>query len=70
MVKKCAEIATRVQMSKRLEQVMDEIFRQRGTICLLDDFMQDFVDCLDFMDYFKAVWYPRIGWLLFLPYPI
>ena len=37
---------------------------------MFEKFMEDFVDCLDFMDYFKAIWYPRIGPWIFTLVPL
>ncbi|KAF3444330.1 hypothetical protein FNV43_RR14020 [Rhamnella rubrinervis] len=61
LVKKCMENDMRVEISRRLGQIVDKICRGQGTINLFEDFMEDFVDESDFMDYFKATWYPRIG---------
>ncbi|KAL7233858.1 hypothetical protein ACSBR1_017462 [Camellia fascicularis] len=38
----------------------DGLVRQ-GTTSVEDIFMEDFIDGADFMDYFKAIWNPRIG---------
>jgi len=48
-------------MSKRLGEAMSEICIGQGTVKLFDEFMKDFVDNSEFLEYFKAVWYPRIG---------
>ncbi|KAM1061224.1 hypothetical protein FF1_025736 [Malus domestica] len=48
-------------MSRRLHQAVDNISQQRGTKRLFEDFIEDFLDESDFMDYFKATWHPRIG---------
>ncbi|PRQ35778.1 putative Zinc finger, SWIM-type [Rosa chinensis] len=61
LVKKCLEDETRATISRRLHQAVDNICQQRGTDGLFADFMEDFVDASDFVDYFKATWYPRIG---------
>ncbi|XP_024928442.3 uncharacterized protein LOC107417124 [Ziziphus jujuba] len=61
LVKKCMENDMRVEISKRLGEIVDSICRGQGTIRLFEDLMEDFVDESDFMDYFKATWYPRIG---------
>lgn len=54
----------RAAISRRLHQAVDNICREQGTDGLFVDFMEDFVDASDFVDYFKATWYPRIGWSL------
>ncbi|KAF7825997.1 uncharacterized protein G2W53_017161 [Senna tora] len=61
IVKMCSETAMQAEISRRLGQIVDEICRAQGTMSLFEDFMEDFVDEYDFMDYFKATWYPRIG---------
>ncbi|GJR10882.1 zinc ion binding protein [Tanacetum coccineum] len=37
------------------------ISKGRETVESFDSLMEHFVECKDFMDYFKAIWYPRIG---------
>ncbi|XVF33584.1 hypothetical protein REPUB_Repub17cG0180700 [Reevesia pubescens] len=61
LLKRCSETEMRVEISRRLELAVDDICRGCGNFDLFDKFMEDFVDCLEFMDYFKAIWYPRIG---------
>ena len=51
-----------VEISIRLGQIVDKVCRHQGTMSLFEDFMDDFIDESDFMDYFKATWYPKIGW--------
>lgn len=65
LIKRCPESETRAQISRRLGQSVYNICSGSGTLDLFDDFMEDFVDASDFIDYFKAVWYPRIGKTLF-----
>ena len=61
LMKKCKGNEIRAEISRRLEQIVASICRGQGTMGLFEDFMEDFVDEADFMDYFKATWYPRIG---------
>lgn len=61
LLKRCSGIEMCAEMSRRLGQAVDDICKKQGSIDLFDNFMKDFVDCSDFMDYFKAVWYPRVG---------
>ncbi|XVF73492.1 hypothetical protein PTKIN_Ptkin12aG0205600 [Pterospermum kingtungense] len=61
LVKRCSEMEMRVEVSRQLGLVVDDICRGRGNLDLFEKFMEDFVDCLDFMEYFKAIWYPRLG---------
>ncbi|XP_062107476.1 uncharacterized protein LOC133818559 [Humulus lupulus] len=67
IMQKCTENDIRVEMSRRLGQIVDVICQGQGTVGLFEDLMQDFVDEADFMDYFKATWYPRLGkWIIAL----
>ncbi|XP_056174366.1 uncharacterized protein LOC115675481 [Syzygium oleosum] len=61
LVKRCQETAMRVEMARQLGQAVDNICRGNGNMNLFEGFMDDFVEAHHFMDYFKAVWYPRIG---------
>ncbi|KAI9176824.1 hypothetical protein LWI28_007602 [Acer negundo] len=61
IVKKCSETEMRAEMLSQLGQAVDDICKGHGTVDLFEDCMEDFVDGSEFMDYFKAVWYPRIG---------
>ncbi|CAK9146206.1 unnamed protein product [Ilex paraguariensis] len=61
LMKRCLEIEMRAEISKRLCQAVHNICKGFGAADLFEDFMEDFVDASDFMDYFKAIWFPRIG---------
>lgn len=61
LVKKCLATDMQVEISRRLGQAVDNICRGLGTVGLFEDLLEDFVDESEFMDYFKAIWYPRIG---------
>uniref|UniRef100_A0A0A9E773 SWIM-type domain-containing protein n=1 Tax=Arundo donax TaxID=35708 RepID=A0A0A9E773_ARUDO len=61
LVNKCSDIEKRSGMAKRLGDVISEICRGNGDVDLFEAFMQDFVDCAGFLDYFKALWSPIIG---------
>ncbi|KAI3689614.1 hypothetical protein L2E82_47577 [Cichorium intybus] len=61
LMKRCLEMETRAKLSKMLGQIVKEICRGCGTVESFDKFMEDFVECREFMDYFKATWYPRMG---------
>ncbi|PON58491.1 Zinc finger, SWIM-type [Trema orientale] len=61
LMQKCKENEIRLEISRRLGGIVDIICQGQGTMGLFEDFMEDFVDEADFMDYFKAAWYPRIG---------
>ncbi|KAB2611968.1 hypothetical protein D8674_020000 [Pyrus ussuriensis x Pyrus communis] len=61
LVKKCVDNEMQATTSRRLHQAVDKIYQQRGSKRLFEDFIEDFFDESDFMDFFKAAWYPRIG---------
>ena len=61
LMKRCSDMQTRANLSKALGQIVKDISKGCGTVESFDSFMEDFVECKDFMDYFKAIWYPRIG---------
>ncbi|RZC50310.1 hypothetical protein C5167_018732 [Papaver somniferum] len=61
LVKKCPETEMRCEMFKRLGQAVYSVCQGNGDLNLFKDFMEDFVDCPDFLEYFKANWLPRIG---------
>lgn len=61
LVKRCSEIGMRAEIFRCLGVAVDDICKGHGTIALFENCMEDFMDGSDFMDYFKAVWYPRIG---------
>ena len=61
LMKTCSEIEMRVEISRQLGQAVNSICRGHGAVDLFEDFMEDFIDGSGFVDYFKAIWYPRIG---------
>lgn len=61
LIEKCSDTKTCVEIMKRIGQAIYSICKGNGNLDLFEDFMEDFVDCLDFMDYFKAIWFPRMG---------
>ncbi|KAJ6790841.1 Uncharacterized protein M6B38_248215 [Iris pallida] len=60
LIEKCSEPEIRTEISRRLGEVVSSICRGKGDVDSFEALMDDFVDCSDFMDYFKAIWYPRI----------
>ncbi|CAN6220862.1 unnamed protein product [Urochloa humidicola] len=48
-------------MAKFLGDAISSICRGSGDVKLFEAFLQDFVDCARFLDYFKALWFPRLG---------
>ncbi|KAG6519632.1 hypothetical protein ZIOFF_023129 [Zingiber officinale] len=71
LINKCFEREVRAMMSKRLGEALSSICKGHGGMDLFEAFMEDFVDCREFLDYFSATWFPRLGaWiaaLKFLP---
>ncbi|GLU04149.1 hypothetical protein SLE2022_213110 [Rubroshorea leprosula] len=61
LLKRCSETEMCAEMSRQLGQAVDDVFQKQGNLEPFENFMEDFVDCSNFMDYFKAIWYPRIG---------
>ncbi|KAJ4979811.1 hypothetical protein NE237_010591 [Protea cynaroides] len=61
MLKKCLEMEICSEISRRLGEAVYSICKGDGDMDLFEGFMEDFIDCSDFLDYFGAVWFPRIG---------
>ncbi|CBI29086.3 unnamed protein product, partial [Vitis vinifera] len=61
LVKKCSGIEMRAEISRQLGQAVSKVCRGHATVGVFEDIMEDLVDSSDFMDYFKAIWYPRMG---------
>ncbi|KAK9757785.1 hypothetical protein RND81_01G185800 [Saponaria officinalis] len=61
LMKRCSANEMRLQMSKRLGNILSDICSGRGNLTSFDEFMKDFADNGEFVEYFKAVWHPRIG---------
>lgn len=58
---KCSDTRMQVEMSKRLGELVSNICRGQASLHCFHDFIEDFVDCLDFLDYFMGVWFPQLG---------
>lgn len=61
LVAKCSETETRADIMRRLGQAINGICKENADLNSFEDFMEDFIDCTDFLDYFKAIWFPRMG---------
>ncbi|XP_057787414.1 uncharacterized protein LOC131004706 [Salvia miltiorrhiza] len=61
LMKRCSDMETCAEISKKLGQAVNKICKGTDTANAFKDFMEGFVDAEEFMDYFKATWYPRIG---------
>ncbi|CAD6226395.1 unnamed protein product [Miscanthus lutarioriparius] len=67
LVNKCSDIEKRSAMAKRLGDAISSICRGNGDVELFEGFLQDFIDCAGFLDYFEARWLPRLGaWITVL----
>lgn len=51
----------RAEISRQLGQAVSRVCREHASVGVFDDIMEDLIDSSDFMDYFKAIWYPRMG---------
>ncbi|RCV09907.1 hypothetical protein SETIT_2G067700v2 [Setaria italica] len=60
LVNKCSDNEKRSAMAKFLGDAISSICRGSGDVELFEAFLQDFVDCSGFLDYFKALWFPRL----------
>ncbi|KAF8074437.1 hypothetical protein N665_1102s0020 [Sinapis alba] len=61
IIKRCPETETRVEISRHLGQAIDKICRRQGTATVFEGLMEHFVNSPEFVEYFRAVWSPRIG---------
>ncbi|KAG8081135.1 hypothetical protein GUJ93_ZPchr0007g6371 [Zizania palustris] len=62
LMNKCPDIEKRPVMAKRLGEVICNICRGNGGMELFVAFLEDFIGCAGFLDYFRALWFPRLGW--------
>ncbi|KAF8677907.1 hypothetical protein HU200_046392 [Digitaria exilis] len=60
LISKCSDVGKRSAMAKFLGDAISSICRGSGDLELFEAFLQDFVDCAGFLDYFKALWFPRL----------
>lgn len=63
-MKRCSEIEMRAGIAKKLGEAVHTICRGVGSLKTFEDIMEDVVNAEDFLEYFKAVWLPRLGWAL------
>ncbi|KAL7156748.1 hypothetical protein ABFS83_02G029700 [Erythranthe nasuta] len=61
LMKRCSEMETRAEIAKKLGQAVNKVCKGPGSASALEDFTEDAVDAAEFMDYFKAIWYPKLG---------
>lgn len=65
LVEKCSETETCAEIMRRLGQTIYGICKGNSDLNSFEVFMEDFVDCTDFLDYFQAIWFPRMGKTLY-----
>ncbi|CAI9115714.1 OLC1v1016700C1 [Oldenlandia corymbosa var. corymbosa] len=58
---RCSDVDYCAEISKKLGESVSEICKGHGNADILQAGLEDFIDAADFVDYFKAVWYPRLG---------
>ncbi|KAG0478816.1 hypothetical protein HPP92_013535 [Vanilla planifolia] len=61
LIKRCPDVSIRVEASRRLGEIISKICMEQASLHLFEDFMEDFVDCSAFLEYFKGVWFPKLG---------
>ena len=61
IVRKCNNIEVEREMFKRLGTIVYNIWGGTSTSVALEQFMLDFIDQTDFMEYFRVSWVPKIG---------
>ena len=66
LMEKCSNEDMRAEIFRRLGSVVSCICLEGGGVDLFSDFLEEFIDSVDFIDYFKSTWFPRLG-LLLLP---
>ncbi|GAB2300509.1 hypothetical protein Dimus_034552 [Dionaea muscipula] len=64
VVRKCANAEVQREIFKRLGKLVYSIWDEADSRVMAEEFMQDFVDQTEFMQYFKDCWLPKIEmWL-------
>ncbi|CAI9781905.1 unnamed protein product [Fraxinus pennsylvanica] len=61
LLKRCSKMEVRAEIAKRLGPSVNKICKGSGSANMFKDVIEDFADATDFMDYFKANWYPRLS---------
>ncbi|KAJ4749261.1 zinc ion binding protein [Rhynchospora pubera] len=61
LLMKCCDMETCAMMSKQLGEALHSICDGTGDVGLFEAFLERFVGCAEFSDYFKATWFPRLG---------
>ncbi|KAL6514281.1 hypothetical protein OROHE_019268 [Orobanche hederae] len=67
LMKRCSDIEMRVEIAKKLYEAVQRTCKGAGTANAFENIMVESVKAAEFVDYFKATWYPRIGiWIRML----
>ncbi|CAA0827615.1 zinc ion binding [Striga hermonthica] len=61
LMKRVSDTDKRVEIAKKLGDAVQKTCKGAGTANAFENFIVESVDAAAFMDYFKAIWYPRIG---------
>lgn len=59
---KCSDYEMHGVLSRRLGEAVSCMGKGTCDVDFFESFLETFVDCSDFLDYFKAVWIPKLGW--------
>ncbi|CAA7389819.1 unnamed protein product [Spirodela intermedia] len=60
IMERCLDEEMRAEIFRQLGNVVSSICRGGGDVDLFEGFLEDFVDSLGFLDYFKGTWFPRL----------
>nr|RVW14389.1 Retrovirus-related Pol polyprotein from transposon TNT 1-94 [Vitis vinifera] len=60
IIKKSSNVEVQREMFKRLGKIVYSIWSGVDSLVALEEFTQDFVDQTSFIEYFKALWMPKI----------
>ncbi|KAH7671685.1 Zinc finger SWIM-type protein [Dioscorea alata] len=64
VVKRCSNTQVQREIFKRLGEIIYTIWTRKDSKEALEEFLQDFVDQISFLQYFKAFWMPKLEmWL-------
>ncbi|GAA0141644.1 hypothetical protein LIER_02744 [Lithospermum erythrorhizon] len=61
LMTRCSNVDRRAAISQSLGQAVSNICKSLKSVAVFEAFMNNFEDADDFLDYFKAVWYPRLS---------
>ncbi|CAI9096994.1 OLC1v1033274C1 [Oldenlandia corymbosa var. corymbosa] len=61
LMNRCSDMDYCAEISKKLGESVSNICKGHGNAHVFEAALEDFIDASDFVDYFKAVWSPRLG---------